>query len=87
MTEDRLRLFAPDSRVLRVETAILTKESLPKEEWKAVENELLSWEEEMKVVDKTLDFEKSRIDVVGNKNMPSVRKIVQPKAKTVSFSF
>lgn len=83
VAEDRLKLYAPDSRVLRVQTPILTKDSLSKEEWSAVENDLLSWEEEMKAMDKSLDFEKSRIDIVGNKNLPEVRKVTPVKSNTV----
>ena len=85
VTEDRLRLFAPESRVLRVETPILTKDALTKEEWEIVEDDLFSWEEEMKVIDKSLDFEKSRIDVVGNKNMPTVRKVKNKIPETAKF--
>ncbi|KAK6617594.1 hypothetical protein RUM44_005182 [Polyplax serrata] len=81
VTEERLALFAPDSRVLRQETPILTKDSLSPDEWKSVESELLSWEQEMSVIDKSLDFEKGRKDIVGSKSMPSIRKVVEPKQK------
>lgn len=86
VTEERLALFAPDSRVLRQETPILTKDSLSPDEWKSVESELLSWEQEMSVIDKSLDFEKGRKDIVGSKSMPSIRKVVEPKqVSTVPF--
>lgn len=77
--ENQLKQISPDSRVLRVETPALTKESFSNEEWKSLEEELLSWEKEMSVIDKGLDFEKQRFDTVGNKNLPEVRKIVEKK--------
>ncbi|KAL0271138.1 UNVERIFIED_CONTAM: hypothetical protein PYX00_008330 [Menopon gallinae] len=75
--ENQLRQISPDSRVLRLETPALTKEAFTNEEWKILEDEILSWEEEMTVIDKGLEFEKQRFDTVGNKNLPEVRKIIQ----------
>lgn len=81
VAEDKLKKLAPNSRVLRSEAPILTKESLSEEEWKKVEGELLSWENEMKVMDQSLEFEKKRLDVIGNKNLPDVRKVEPVKSK------
>lgn len=84
--EEKLRKLAPNSRALRVEAPILTKDSLTEEEWKEVEEDLLSWENEMKVMDKSLEFEKKRFDLIGNKNLPDVRKVTpQAQSKAVSL--
>lgn len=83
--EEKLRKLSPNSRALRFETPIMTKDSLPEEEWKEVENDLLSWENEMKVMDKSLEFEKKRFDVIGNKNLPEIRKVEPVKQKVVSL--
>lgn len=86
--EKHLQVLAPDSRVLRVETPVLTKDSLISDEWKKVENDLLCWENDMKVMDKSLEFEKQRFESIGNNNLPEVRKAatVESKPKAVSIS-